>query len=95
MTYCHFKDEGIGIETQFQEKIFKIFERYSPEIEGTGLGMAIVKRIIESHQGKVWVYSEGIGTGSTFSFSLPNGKTTNATAMVFDQQPVKSKSKMV
>ena len=64
------KDNGIGIEEEFLKKVFQIFERLDQEIEGTGIGLALVKRIIETHGGKVWVESEGKGKGCTFCFSL-------------------------
>jgi len=65
------KDNGMGIETQYQERIFSLFEKLNPTIEGTGIGLALVKRIIETHGGMVWVESEGLGKGSTFCFTLP------------------------
>lgn len=63
-------DNGIGIEPRYQEKVFGLFERLNPSIEGTGVGLALVKRIIEVHGGKIWIESEGIGHGSTFYFTL-------------------------
>jgi signal transduction histidine kinase len=65
------KDNGIGIEPEYHEKIFGLFERLDPTSEGTGIGLALVKRIIEMHGGEIWVESEGTGTGSTFCFTIP------------------------
>ncbi len=65
-------DNGIGIEPQYHEKIFELFQtlRELEGVEGTGVGLAIVKRIIAYHKGTVWVTSEK-GKGSTFHFTLP------------------------
>ena len=64
------KDNGLGIEKQYLEKIFGLFEKLDPTIEGTGIGLALVKRIIETHGGEIWVESEGLGKGSTFCFTI-------------------------
>lgn len=66
------KDNGLGIEEQFKEKIFGLFEKLDATVEGTGIGLALVKRIIETHGGKIWVESEGLGQGSTFYFTIPD-----------------------
>jgi PAS domain S-box-containing protein len=64
------RDNGIGIEPQFHERVFGLFNKLDPNSEGTGVGLALVKRIIEIHGGQIWVESE-TGRGSTFLFTLP------------------------
>lgn len=65
------KDNGQGIESKYHEKIFGLFDKLKSETEGTGIGLALVKRIVEMHHGRVWVKSAGSGNGSSFFFSLP------------------------
>jgi two-component system sensor kinase FixL len=65
------KDNGMGIDPANQPKLFGLFERFNPDIPGTGIGLASVKRIIEAHGGKVWIESEGEGKGTTVCFTLP------------------------
>ncbi len=66
------RDNGIGIDPKYHEKVFGLFERLDPEgSEGTGIGLALVKRIVEVHSGQIWVESEGVGLGSRFCFTLP------------------------
>ncbi len=68
------KDNGMGIESNYHTKIFGLFEKLDPTIEGTGIGLALVKRIIETHGGKIWVESEGLGKGATFCFTIPDSR---------------------
>jgi len=65
------KDNGIGIESTYHHKVFVLFEKLNPTIEGTGIGLALVKRIIETHGGRIWVESDGVGMGSAFCFTIP------------------------
>jgi PAS domain S-box-containing protein len=64
------RDNGIGIEPQYHERIFGLFNKLDPQSEGTGIGLSLVKRIVEIHNGHIWVESEK-GQGATFRFSLP------------------------
>lgn len=69
---CFVRDNGCGIAPQHQQKIFDLFQRLRPDIDGTGIGLALVKRIIEAHDGRIWVESEGEGLGTTFCWVLPD-----------------------
>ena len=64
------RDNGVGINKQYFDSIFQIFQRLHRDKEGSGIGLAIVKRVVESHNGRVWVESE-LGKGSTFYFVVP------------------------
>lgn len=68
---CFVQDNGIGIEPKYLERIFNLFERLNPSIDGTGIGLALIKRIVEFHNGRIWAESAGTGQGTTFFFTLP------------------------
>ena len=65
------KDNGMGIDPEYHERIFGLFNKLDAMSEGTGVGLALVKRIVEVHGGRIWVQSEA-GDGSRFYFTLPN-----------------------
>jgi signal transduction histidine kinase len=65
------KDNGSGIAPEFHDRIFGLFNKLDPFSDGTGIGLALVKRIIEVHGGRIWVESE-LGKGTTFFFTLEN-----------------------
>jgi nitrogen fixation/metabolism regulation signal transduction histidine kinase len=64
-------DNGKGIDCRHHDTIFGLFNRLDAESGGAGVGLALVKRVIEAHGGIVWVESDGLGSGSRFSFTLP------------------------
>jgi len=66
------KDNGQGIDLRYQKRIFNLFEKLDPMGEGPGVGLALVKRIIDMHGGTIWVESEGEGQGSVFCFTIGN-----------------------
>jgi PAS domain S-box-containing protein len=69
-TVLFVRDNGIGIDPRHHLKVFGLFEKLDPQGEGTGIGLAVVKRIVETHGGTVWVESQGRGHGTTFCFTL-------------------------
>ena len=70
-TVFYVRDNGQGIEARDQQKIFGLFEQLDTQAEGSGLGLALVKRLVELNGGRIWVESAGAGQGSCFRFTLP------------------------
>lgn len=68
---CWVCDNGAGIDRRFHERIFGLFEKINSQAEGSGIGLAVAKRIVEVHGGRIWVESDGEGQGSTFFFTFP------------------------
>ncbi len=71
MILCVVRDNGIGIQSQYHEKIFRLFDKLDPASSGTGVGLTIVKRIVERHQGSIRVEPGADSIGSRFIVSLP------------------------
>jgi len=71
------RDNGLGIDTSETEKVFALFYRGTADGEGSGAGLAIVKRIIEAHGGRIWVQQGQSGKGTTMCFALPQRSGTN------------------
>ncbi len=70
-TVLFVEDNGIGIEPRYHDKVFGLFQKLDPHADGSGVGLALVKRIVEVHGGRVWVESAGRGQGTTVCFTLP------------------------
>jgi len=68
------QDNGMGIAPEFKDRVFGLFNKLDAQSEGTGIGLALVKRIVEFHGGRIWVESE-LGKGATFFFTHPTPPT--------------------
>jgi len=76
MSVFYVRDNGIGIPTEHHDRVFGLFNKLDAKSDGTGIGLALVKRIVEVHGGRVWVQSAAsprgeAGKGATFFFTLP------------------------
>jgi PAS domain S-box-containing protein len=69
------EDNGIGIAPEYHDRIFGLFNKLDAKSDGTGVGLALVKRIIDLHGGQIWVESDGPGRGATFFLTLPRPAT--------------------
>ncbi len=69
-TVLFVRDNGMGILPEHHQKVFDLFNKLDPQSEGTGIGLALVKRIVELHNGRIWLESAGLRQGSTFYFTL-------------------------
>jgi len=69
------RDNGMGIAPEHNERIFKLFSQLNPTSDGSGLGLALVKKVVNLYQGRIWVESAGEGLGSCFMFTLPGAFT--------------------
>ncbi len=67
------RDNGMGIDPESQDRVFDLFTQLDANADGTGMGLTLVKRIVEVHGGRIWVESAGTGQGSTFFVTLPGG----------------------
>lgn len=88
-TVCFVRDNGIGIEPRFHDKVFGLFQRLDPDCEGTGIGLTLAKRIVELHGGRIWIESEGQGRGATVCFTIPQRGDTPSDEKGFSElEPV-------
>ena len=78
------RDNGCGLSADQLSKVFELFRQVDRKKEGTGVGLAIVQRIVEVHGGRVWAESKGLGHGTTFCFALPRARHADASADPLD-----------
>ena len=69
------RDNGIGIDERFRDRVFGLFEKLDPDSEGSGVGLALIKRIVDQHKGRVWIESDGPGRGTTICFTLAEAES--------------------
>lgn len=69
--HCTIEDNGIGLDPAYLERVFNIFEKLQPDTPGSGIGLALVRRIMEEQGGRVWLESEGLGHGVTAHVVIP------------------------
>jgi len=69
-TIFYVRDNGMGIDPDYHELVFGLFNKLDAQTEGSGIGLALIKRIIEVHGGRIWIKSEGTGRGTTFFFTF-------------------------
>jgi signal transduction histidine kinase len=81
------RDNGVGIKKEYFDKIFQIFQRLQRDEEGTGIGLTIVRRVVEWHGGRIWLESEE-NKGTTFYFTLPKRDTTKSGTIMELPKPV-------
>jgi len=72
------RDNGMGLDPRHADKIFGLFEKLEHNTEGVGMGLALTRKVIETHGGRIWAESEGPGRGTTFRFTLANTKKVTA-----------------
>lgn len=78
-------DNGPGVALEFQERIFQLFDKLDPDSEGTGIGLAIVKRIIDFHGGTITLESDGVGHGCKFIMRLPAEPPASGSTLAIEE----------